>query len=528
MDNSNNRPRIPFPIMRSWEQTPTNELMHVGAPINNSRLTNLREIHFEISLAKWKKNPSLENAINILNCTNFTIKNEIPEQALSQIVNSNKVTNTLKEAVKSIIDPTLENLINKKKNYLEIIRSKIHSNRLRLGDENRNGMLYAEIGRLYATLGENELAKKYFHMACLISPYERFILRNYTRFMLHVGDAEILKILTKSDLLKSDAWVQATEIGISTHFEIGSEVANSALRSVSRNQVGINDQSELAIALSVLEFNSGNIRKSKKLINKSAHNPSFNAIAQIMWNKNKRQEIYDKSIETTEFNDNLLKSDEALVYNAIISRKWDDAINNIIEWQDKQLYSSFVAMEGSFIAISFANDFEKAIQICDNGMIANSKNPILLNNICYSHQMLGNISEANYYLEELKKIDPNWEKNIFNLATDAKQKYLEGRITEGRLQFQSAIKMARAAENSELIQRVKMHMLQEESLSGKINNSEIRKGVKYLEDTIKNFDSDYVDDYWYNVKERIDNQIKKNERIQSQNFTEKLDPNFYS
>ena len=528
MDKSNNPTRVPLPIMRSWEQTPTNELMNVAKPISNPNLLNLREILFYSNLAKWEKDPSLKNAIELMNCANFNSSQEIPKQALSQILNSKNIPFALQKAAKLVSESTLGNVVFDNRDYLSEIRHQIHINRLRLADENRNAMLYAELGRLYATLGESDLAKKYFHMAVYISPHDRFILRNYTRFMLHIEDPEVMKVLKDSELLKSDPWVQATEISISAYLESGSEIANNALKSLSKNQIGIYDQSELAIALSVLEFNSGNRKKSKKLVERSTYHPSNNAIAQIMWNKKRRHEIYEETMETREFKDNMQKSSEALVWDAIVSRRWDVAVQNIINWQDKQLYSSYVAIEGSFIAISFASDFKKAVQICENGLIANSNNLILLNNLCYSHQMQGHISEANTCLEIIKNLEKNWESDVCFLTIDAKQNYLKGQIHKGQTQYLSAIKLAQKTNKPELVQRIKMHLLQEESLSGKISNSEIQKGIKYLENNFQNYGSVYVEDYWKAIKLRINAHIKKNKVSQLVNSGTKLVPNFFN
>lgn len=463
--------RVPIPKWKSLSQTPSREL------ISAKKIAPAQEILLERSnraahlYSRWQSNPTLDNALEVVDCAMLLDNVALFIGPAEQILNSDIVLGTPKLIALDILSPTRRLFTAEKEIYSNSeLKVLIRQNRARLKEETRNSVLYAEQARLYTLIGENYSAKKSFLHALAISPNNRHILRTFARFMLHVPDSkyfdpdEALARLRRSEAIKSDPWLQAAEISVSEFTEKQSKMAKIATRLVESGNLNPNHISEVSTALATLELSHGNSKKFKRRINGSLIMPTDNALSQLMWFGKSSNVDWDE--ETSVFLGrelDLRESIEATTYRNIKSSDWEGTVDSFRNWQSEERYSSHIAIQGSYYSLAYARDYEAAIHMCDIGLEANRKSKDLLNNRCVAQNRFGDIGAAEITLAELKVAEPNWRNDAVFVATKGMVDFSVGNHTNARNAYSTAIALADVKKDKDLSTRAKMHWLYEES-----------------------------------------------------------------
>lgn len=503
MNLDDNKDRVPIPKWKALSQTPSSELvsslsLKPSEEIALNRIDRARALY-----ERWRATPSLDNAFELLDCSNFLEDVALLYGPASQILSSQEVTKTSRMIAGRVLhrasitpEPAGE------PNDLESIRQTIRNNRRRLIDETRNSMLYAEQARLYTMIGENRCAERAFNTALGLSPDNRHILRSYCRFMDHLGGPNwALKRLHKSHGINEDPWLQAAEIALSEVAGKPSRTARAAASNIDSGRVKLGHASELASALATLERSVGNKKKFNKRFGQSLVKPSDNALAQAMWFVRKSS----SEIELEDINSFWLQalrtSNEALTYSFLQGKQWDKATQSFLNWQQEESFSTHIAIQGSYHVISFANDYETAITMCKRGLEANWQSHILLNNCCVAQRRAGLLADADVSLRALKKTYPSWSADAVYLATDAMMLFALGKFEEGRRRYVDALEQTSASPEAGVRLRVKMHWIYEEALAARITKGEVEELVSRFE-AVEAFGrlSEDSKEYWSRMK----------------------------
>ena len=472
--------------------------------------------------ARWQRAPTIDNALELLDCSSFIDNKDLFYGPAAQILNSGEVTGTSKFVAQRVIRPERTGLSPSYDvtNREQVFRA-IAENRKRLRDEARNGLLHAEQARLYAIVDEAKSAERSFAKALAATPDNRHILRSFARFMVHVGQPEVaLRKLRRSAAISSDTWVQAAEIAISEHHNVGSSVAKSASRMLDALRIRREHASELATALATLERHSGHRKRFNKRLKESLWHPSENALAQATWLI--REAPNDFSEDVWQLILPLFdQSAEACTYAFLKQRLWGEAVKSFAKWQDEESFSMHIAIKGSFYAVSFAKDYDAAISLCRNGLIANSTSHGLLNNLCYAERRRGLIGDAVKTMARLKSVFSSWKSSPVYLATEGMLNFALGNHDAGRAMYLDALVAARTNKDDSLSRRIKMHWLQEEAFSGAVTKSQAERLISLLQSELEESgESEEMSEYWKNIKDQIEAASAKSGELHSQQRTE--------
>lgn len=505
MNLDDKQKRLPFPKWRALASTPSTELVSAGQVLPDQELALARADRMHALYERWQETPSIDNALELLDCSSFISDKGLFYGPAAQVINSREVTKTSKFVAQQVVRPDRNSLMPTYDfSSREHIYKAIGANRQRLHLETRNSLLHSEQARLYAIIDEADAAERSFGMALAISPNNRHILRSFSRFMVHVGGPELaLQRLRRSDAITNDPWLQAAEIAISEHHGVGSQVARRATKNLDAMRVRPEHTSELATALATLERSVGNQKKFKKRFLQSLLQPSDNALAQATWLLRQAPEDVGE-----EMSDVMLpmvhSSKEARTYTLLRGRRWEEAVQSYADWQSEESFSSHIAIEGSFYAVSFAKNYEAAVSICRNGLIANNTSHGLLNNLCYAERRIGFVDDAVKTMEKLKSVHSAWKSSPVYLATDGMLYFALGDHDAGRMRYREALQIAGDKEQPNLRQRIKMHWLHEEAMSGTVTESQSKHLVSRLEANSEvGAGAKEDDDYWNGMKVEI-------------------------
>ena len=508
MNREDDIARVPVPKWKSLDRTPTSELTSAKGL---TPITEVADGRVERAFAlheRWRANPTISNALELIDCSLFVEDLGVFSDAAAQILSSDATTRTSKKIAHSVLSRKALNYADspKEDSFAEISR-KIAENRKGLRSNIRDALLHSEQARLYTLIGELDAAERSFQTALAVAPNNRHILRSYSRFMLHAGDGEVArKRLLRTASIKHDPWLQAAEIALSEVMGKGSQTAALASKALNEDKIPFEHRSELASALATLERAAGNRKKFKRRFGQSLDNPTDNALAQAMWF------VRDAGSEleiATEVEPRvalaLRRSREALTYSYLSAEKWREAVASFKSWQKEEQFSSHIAVQGSYYAVAFLSDYEAAISFCENAVRANKGSAMLWNNLCVAQRRAGHHSEALSSLTSLKNAARNWRFDPTYLATDAMMLFSQGEADLGRAQYIRALESCADQGDLALTERVKMHWIMEEAVTGTISKETRDVLAMKLEKTeaFKKL-SNEVQQYWEIIKREID------------------------
>lgn len=518
--------RIPLPKWKALEQTPTDELKSSrGLEVNKNNAVNRSDRAYSL-YERWRATPSLGNALELIDSSLFLEDVGIFYGPASQILASNETTRTSKLVAQSVLAPSnrFRSAINHDGNRTDIY-AKIANNKAKLHSDFRNGLLHTEQARLYTIIGEVVAAERSFFKALAIAPNNRHILRSFSRFMIHVGDAEVARLrLAKSPAINHDPWLQAAEISLAVSENKGSSTAKLATKNLNERRIAPAHVSELAAAMATLERSAGHRKNFKKRLNESLLQPTDNALAQAMWYlKQSQSNLEDIERVNPTWLPLLRRSREALTYTHLRAGKWKDAATSFLRWQSEEQFSSHIGLQGSYYAVSFAGDYEVAIFLCENALYANQRSASLLNNLCVAQRRIGKISDSVDTFSELKLVTSDWSSDPTFLATAAMLHFAKGNIELGRYNYVDALEIAAKKGDEALQHRLRMHWLFEEADSGATNETLSKSMIGKFEATESFMKlDDELKAYWSVLKAQIGRPTYGREpQIKSQHLLEK-------
>ncbi|MHB8656221.1 MAG: tetratricopeptide repeat protein [Terriglobia bacterium] len=343
----------------------------------------------------------------------------------------------------------------------EAIDRKIHKLRLRLNDEPRNSVAWVDMAREYTLLGQSDRAARAIRIAVALSPLNRFILRSAARFLVHIGDAvSAHRLIRSAESTPSDPWLSAAEVALGSLAGGGAKFAKSAQRMIESGKFSSFETSELLGALGTLEAEHGKNLVAKKFFLRSLVRPTENAVAQAVW---ATKEIASFGFDVRDHD--VPRSFEAKTWEAFTRGDWDVGLQQATNWLLDEPFSSKPAALGSYIASTTLEDYPRAVSILKTGLVANPREPILLNNLAFSLASQDKPFEAERYLKPLRLEPVSLPDEVNLLATQGLILFRKGDPDGGRKFYRKAMEKAEQGSLDRHRGRAALYLAREEIMA---------------------------------------------------------------
>jgi tetratricopeptide (TPR) repeat protein len=274
--------------------------------------------------------------------------------------------------------------------------------------------------------------------ALILAPVNRFVLRSAARLYMHLDEPDRARsILANEVVLRNDPWLLAAEIAISNVTGITSKFIRNSRDILTQKNYHPFHTAELASALATLELSSGASRKARKLFESSLESPTENSVAQSTWAK--------RWLPTLEVNNAITATPgtyEARARNAYLLQDWNGVVAASMDWLLDEPFSSRPAVLGSFAAATGLEDYELAVNITRNGLIANPNELGLINNLAFSLANLNKPHEALKELQTASRPAPNHATEVAFKATEGLIDIKLGNWQTGQAKYLDAIALA--------------------------------------------------------------------------------------
>jgi|LSQX01.3.fsa_nt_gb tetratricopeptide (TPR) repeat protein len=395
--------------------------------------------------------PIVDKAIKVIsenqNISSLSLKD------LSEKIRPSKSTNLTNDDQNLSIVPSDDE-------YIFLLRKRIAIWKNSLSNQPINPIGWVEISRLYSLLGQKIPSERAMRIALALDPNNRFIIRSAVRFFIHYDMAEEAYFyLRRAESLKFDPWLMSTEIATSCILDRRPKFIKESLSLIESKNFSDFSLTELLSSIGTLEFYEGSLKKSKELFRKSLIAPNDNSLAQIEWISKE-----DRSFQFETQNIKIKNPQEANAIKSFEESNWNQTLYYTDRWLSDIPYSTRPVLLGSFVAETFLNDNEKAIELCKRGLIANPNDIMLKNNLICSYAISGKINDAVSMLEKLKpEIQDLPEDNKIVLqATMGLVLFRLGEFENGRDLYMKAYQNAKNIKNDYLKCMAILHLAKEE------------------------------------------------------------------
>jgi len=348
-------------------------------------------------------------------------------------------------------------------------RDQIHLLRLRLAEEPRNAIAWTDLARLYTSVGLNEKAVSAMRSALFIAPTNRFVLRSAGRLFLHTRDTQfVLRLLHRnSDIALEDPWLTAAEISLASATDVPSRFAKKGFSIAEDEDLTDFSRTELQSALATLEMTHGKNRNARRLFQQSLTSPNENSLAQVEW---VARHVGGIAVPRQKLE--ISHSFEARAYDSFFRQTWREAIDNGTQWVRDETYSSRPLMFVTYVDSSILEGYSLSIELLKQGLLANPRNPGILNNLAFALASCQRLDEAEDALKEaLTNADPEHLTDNYRIALLATNGLLlmrRGHIEKGREYYRSAFREAVKIGNKKYRQLATIYLAKEEILANTV------------------------------------------------------------
>lgn len=458
----------------------------------------------------FKNNPSVPFAADLLSAAlvnGFTDDENVEVAAQFLLNNKHEITTSQEELAYRILNgPNLfqdiiGNITIKQLN--DCISNQDFINRIRglkqhLINFPYNSIAWVELSRCYSILGQEEKALQTMKYAVQLSPDNRFVIRSATRLFTHYGELDIAQyVLRHSGMLRKDPWLLSAEVSVNTLKGKVSNLLKRGIEIIDSNNYSPFSTTELAASIGTVHLLAGDRKKSRKMFAKSLVSPNDNSIAQVEWVLNsKDKSLFDKY----SINIKTRHSYEAMAINNFYNNNLIDALNNACQWFYDMPFSKRPVMMGSCVA-DLLNNKNLAIAFLKKGLISNSNDCQLLNNIAYYYALDNNLDEANKYIERIDNKLVGEIDGVCITATKGLIKFREKKFEDGRKLYLRAIENTSVSKNKELNYKAILNYSREEIIAksdyieSAMNLINKMKDIENMSIEVKKLHSEVVDLY---------------------------------
>jgi tetratricopeptide (TPR) repeat protein len=321
----------------------------------------------------------------------------------------------------------------------------------------RDPIKLVELSREYATLGSLKKAVRTMDIAVALAPANRFVVRSATRLLVHANEIDKAHfVLRHAPSLRSDPWLLAAEIAVSSMRERTSSNIRAGMQQINDTNYNPFDLSELTSALATLEMNNANSKVARKLFKQALRQPTDNSVAQAEWASRTMQNL---NVEVRNYN--VQRNYEALAWNDFAQGRMNNALEQGKSWI---LDQPFAVSPVSFTAMvaSLTENFEMSKGILNFGLRANPENVMLRNNLAFALASNNEPELAESELERIDRTNTTIQESIVITATEGLIRFRKGFPDEGRVLYRRAMDIARENKESSYVMRAFVYLAREE------------------------------------------------------------------
>jgi len=302
----------------------------------------------------------------------------------------------------------------------------------------RAALLWAELARRYATLGQRQKAADAMRVALELAPEDRFLLRSAARLNLHLDDPEKAhRLLTSALSTPHDPWLVAAEIAVAPLAGRHSRLIRHGKRLVESGKFRPEALSELQSALATEAMIAGSRKDTRRFFEGSLFRPTENSVAQAEWasRQGARIDVSEQLVADVE------DSFEARAQMLSEAGDSERAIDSTWAWLRSEPFASLPAVFGSHEA-ALSSRYDEAIRFATFGLRANPDEFLLRNNIAFALASAGDPDCARRHLAEIELDSLTDEQQRVLTATRGLIAFRSGDISEGRRLYLDTIKRA--------------------------------------------------------------------------------------
>ena len=471
-------------MIPSWRQFDKSqgELCPAGAGGDKTEKQNIQEY-----LQDWNTNKNLVTAGELISAAivNDMVEESVVLEAARYVVDYPlKAPVALQNASKSILNIPLDH------DFFSIANLKLYEkiSRLKklLNDYPSSAILHIEIARLYMLIGQLERAEYHVHFALYFDPNNRFVVRSAARFYIHMDkENKAIDVLRKSELIKKDPWLLASEISVSSKFGKRSPNLKRALDLIdSRNYSNI-ELSELCGTMGMEELVNAEYKKSRKLFNQSLLGANDNSFAQAQWvAKNRNLELIFPNVPINK------SFKEALCYERFFAGDYKGALRYAEAWQDEMPYSQKCVVFGSNISTTFEKDYKTSIKLLETYLQTNRHNKAALNDLAYAYALNKDPDNAQKQVDKaMKVVDANNPEpvDICLGATQGLILFRKKAVEKGSEFYEAAIQACERMRRFDMLYSARLNYAREILLyeNNEVNREKVQRLISDIPDSEK-------------------------------------------
>ena len=459
-----------IPNWRSFEITAS--LGELNA--NKLKSNDFPKLSIDSYIRDFRNNSSVPFAADLLSAAlvnGFDDNNNVKDAAQFLLSNKQEITTSQEELAYRILNgpsssqDVIDSITIKQLN--DNITNQDFINRIRvlkqyLIEFPYDPIAWVELSRCYSILGQEGKAVQAMKYAVQLSPDNRFVIRSATRLFTHYGDLDFAQyVLRNSGMLRKDPWLLSAEVSVNTMKGKVSNLLKRGIEIIDSNNYSPFSTTELAASIGTVHLLAGDRKKSRKMFTQSLVSPNDNSIAQVEWVLNSKDKcLFDKNA----INIKTQHSYEAMAINNFYNNNLIEALNNACQWFCDMPFSKRPVMMGSCVA-DLLNNKNLAITFLKKGLMSNSNDCQLLNNIAYYYALENNLDEANKYIEKIDNKLVGEVDGICITATKGLIKFREKDFEGGRELYLRAIDRTTVSRNKELNYKAILNYTREEIMA---------------------------------------------------------------
>ena len=396
--------------------------------------------------ARWEEQKTLETATELYSSllVREMLNDFHAKETLTYLLSQNI---PLPRGVAAILSPELQK-VDKNTNYSTNIQELyliIHRLKSILKKFPNDAMTWNDLAFYYATLGEDEKAGKAMTTAFHLSKGNAFIVRSYSRYLVHKQEFDkALWLLKKSSMIKFNPLVASAFLSISELAGKKAERSINGKRIFDSYEGEPAFSSDLAASIGTLEFKNGSVKKAKHYFNLAMRAPSENTLSQYQWLHHKTGFTLSNSINSD------LSSIEGSVHELYINGNFKECRNRLVELFTFQPFSDGPIADAGYMSLVGLNDPQFVVDISKNRLDNITHMGFgELNNLIVANLMLDNLNDVELHIRLLyKKVNPENKGSLgIFYATYGLLLFKLKKIESGKEQYEKAIEYFKKSNN---------------------------------------------------------------------------------
>ncbi len=313
------------------------------------------------------------------------------------------------------------------------ISSTISDLRRRLRFYPTDALRWIDLAFTYTIAGVARKAANADAIAISLAANNTYVLRCAARFLVHMEEPDKALFLLRSAPISKNPSLLAAEISISEAFRLKSRFVKEARMLVDSGDFSAHDLNEINATLSTLEFNSGNVKKGKRLLKSALLQPGENTLAQAQFLAKKFVVDFDVSSFNTPC------KFEASARSNYLLEKYDRALIEASDWFYFQPFTLKAAMLSSYISSVLLDQNTSSIELLNLALRVSPSDPSLCNNMAFSLARLGRTDEALHVLSHVSLETIDEDQRAVIRATQGLIKLRQRKREDGERLYNEAI-----------------------------------------------------------------------------------------